>query len=61
MMLAETKMAIISKTELCFIFFSWAMPESSPNAQPRRWRGPGRQNLACKLQAQNDKGTHYDS
>ena len=54
-------MAIISKTELCFIFFSWAMPESSPNAQPRRWSGPGRQNLACKLQAQNDKGTHYDS
>lgn len=32
----------------------WAMPESSPHAQSRRRRGPGRENLACKQQALND-------
>ena len=40
----------------CFVLFSlwWAMPESSPHAQSRRRRGPGRENLACKQQALND-------
>ncbi len=54
-------MATISKTELCFIFLAGRMPdEFFPTAQPRRWRAPAAHD-SCKLQALNDKGTHYDS
>lgn len=45
-------MAPISKTELCFIFMMGYAREFAPRS-PRR-REPGRENLACILQALND-------
>jgi hypothetical protein len=46
-------MALISKTELCFIFIMVGYArEFTPRSAPPAWQG--RENLACTQQALND-------